>query len=89
MTPVSAFEGGEAFDPPRAVSISEGVHVGWTFNSAGTRLRRLWRDLARDRAGTTTSRATPPGESGNWLYMASGPFAGYWLKQGNGVQLQP
>jgi hypothetical protein len=89
MTAVSTFASGVAFDPPRDVTISEGVHLGWTFNSAGTRLRRLWRDLANARAATATARATPPGETGNWLYMASGPFAGYWVKQGGGVQLQP
>jgi hypothetical protein len=27
--------------------------------------------------------------TGKWLYMASGPYAGYWLKQGGGVQLEP
>ena len=71
------------------MTIGPGVHVGWTFNSAGTRLRRLWRDLSGARAATTTARATPPGGTGNWLYMASGPYAGYWLKQGGGVQLEP
>jgi hypothetical protein len=89
MTPVAAFAEGEAFDPPRGVSIGPGVRVGWTFNSAGTRLRRLWRDLSGPRTGTATARGTPPGGSGNWLYMESGPFAGYWLKQGQGVQLEP
>lgn len=89
ITPVTAFAGGETFDPPRDVTIGPGVHVGWTFNSAGTRLRRLWRDLSGARAATTTARATPPGVTGKWLYMASGPYAGYWLKQGGGVQLEP
>ncbi len=89
MTPVTTFAGGQTFDPPRDVRISAGVHVGWTFNSAGTRLRRLWRDLTDARAATATARATPPGETGNWLFMASGPFAGYWLKQGGGVELEP
>jgi Lysyl oxidase len=89
MTAVTSFAAGETFDPPRDVTISAGPHVGWTFNSAGTRLRRQWRDVSGERLATATARATPPGESGNWLYMASGPFAGYWVKQGGGVQLQP
>lgn len=89
MTPVTSFERGETFDPARGVTIGAGVHVGWTFNSAGTRLQRRWRDLAVERVATTTARATPPGETGHWLYMTSGPFAGYWLKQGNGIQLEP
>jgi hypothetical protein len=89
MTPVAVFAGGQTFDPPRGVSISAGVHVGWTFNAAGTRLRRLWRDLSGPRTGTATARGTPPGGSGHWLYMNSGPFAGYWLKQRQGVQSEP
>jgi Lysyl oxidase len=89
MTPVTAFAEGEMFDPPRGVSIGSGVHVGWTYNSAGTRLRRLSRDLSDPRTGTVTARATPPGGSGTWLYIESGPFAGYWLRQGPGVRLEP
>ncbi|HEX6474159.1 MAG TPA: lysyl oxidase family protein [Candidatus Limnocylindria bacterium] len=89
MTAVSSFAAGETFDPPRDVTLSAGAHSGWTYNSAGTQLRRLRRDLAGERAATATARATPPGQTGNWLYMATGPFAGYWVKQGGGVQLQP
>jgi hypothetical protein len=89
MTPVTAFASGETFAPPRAVTIGPGTHVGWTFNSAGTRLRRLGRNLSGMRAATATARATPPGETGKWLYLASGPFGGYWLKQGNSVTLEP
>jgi hypothetical protein len=88
-TPVTAFPNGQSFDPPREVSISAGFHTGWTFNAAGTRLRRLSRTLAHDRMGTASQRATPPGETGHWLYMESGPYAGYWLKQGPGVALLP
>jgi Lysyl oxidase len=89
ITPVTSFAGGETFDPPRGVTISAGVHVGWTFNAAGTRLRSLRRNLSQLRVGSTTARATPPGQNGHWLYQASGPFAGYWLRQGTSIQLQP
>ena len=89
ITPVSSYPNGDTFDPARTVSISAGVHAGYTFNSQGTQLRRLWRDLRAPRTGTATARATPPGQSGTWLYMATGHYAGYWLKTGGGVQLQP
>ena len=89
VTPVDAFPGGQTFDPHRMVTIDPGVHVGWTFNSHGTRLNRLWRDLAHPQEARTSTRATPPGLSGQWLYMTSGPFSGYWLKQGDGVRLEP
>lgn len=88
MTPVTSFPTGRSFEPPRRVVIAAGVHVGWTFNSHGTRLRKLWRNLTEDRAGTTSARATPPGEAGTWLYMESGPLAGYWVRA-NSVELAP
>lgn len=89
VTAVDSFPGGQTFDPSRTVSIDAGIHAGWTFNSRGTRLNKLWRDLAHHRTGTASARATPPGESGQWLYLVSGPFSGYWLKQGDGVRLEP
>ena len=89
MTAVSAFAGGESWDPPRNVTMAAGVHVAWQFNSQGTRLRKLWRDLSAQRTGTASAIGTPPGESGQWLYMDSGPYAGFWLRRGSGVQLAP
>jgi Lysyl oxidase len=87
-TAVSSYPSGTTF-MPREVTISAGVHVGWTFNAAGTRLRSLWKKLDGQRIGSATARATPPGQAGHWLFMASGPFAGYWLRQGDGVRLEP
>jgi hypothetical protein len=89
VTPVASFPSGATFDPPRQVTLAAGTHVGWTFNAAGTRLRSLSRMLPGQRIGSATARATPPGQAGHWLYMASGQFAGYWLRQGSGVQLEP
>ena len=82
---VDAFPGGETFDPSRTVTIEPGVHVGWTFNSQGTRLNRLWRDLAHAHGRDGQRARYPARAGGDWLYMDSGPFAGYWLKQGDGV----
>jgi hypothetical protein len=89
MTPVDAFAGGATFDSPRAVTLDPGVHVGYTMNSRGTRLGKLWRDLMQERTAFATARAIPPGESGYWLFMSSGQFEGYWLKQSASVHLQP
>lgn len=89
ITPVSSFDNGVTWDPPLPVWLASGVHVGYTFNSQGTELRRKRSDLRADRLGTASARAIPPGQTGRWLYMASGPFAGYWLRQGDRVKLQP
>jgi hypothetical protein len=88
-TAVTSFPGGDAWEPPRRATIDAGVHTAWQFNSQGTRLRKLWRNLAGVRSATVSARGIPPGATGPWLYMASGPFAGYWLKEGSGVQLDP
>jgi lysyl oxidase len=89
MSWVDAFPGGQAFDPERTVTLDAGVHVAWSFNSHGTRIRSKWQNLRVVRTSTTSHRAIPPGASGYWLYISSGPFAGYWLKQGGGVHLGP
>jgi hypothetical protein len=88
ITPVTSFPNGVTWDPPVAVTIAAGAHVGYTFNSQGTELRRKRSDLRTDRTVMASARAIPPGQTGRWLYMASGPFAGYWLRQGDGVTLQ-
>lgn len=89
ITPVSSYPGGVTWDPARSVSLAAGVHVGYTFNSQGTQLRHLRRNLSAPRTGTAKARAIPPGQSGRWLYMATGHFAGYWLKQGDRVRVLP
>ena len=89
VTAVDSFAGGQTFDPARTVTLDPGVHVGWTFNSHGTRLNRLWRDVGQPQDVKATARATPPGQSGHWLFFRSGPFRGYWLRQGDGVRLNP
>lgn len=89
ITAVDSFAGGEVWDPPHGVSVSAGVHVGYTFNSQGTILRRLWKNLAQTRAAEADAVGRPPGQPGTWLHMLSGPYAGYWVKQGDGVQVTP
>jgi hypothetical protein len=89
ITAVSSFAGGEVFAPPRNVSVTAGKHVGYTFNSRGTTLRRRSGTVPTPRSFTASARAVPPGQSGSWLYMASGQFAGYWLRESSGVKLEP
>ena len=86
---MTTFAGAETWDPARSVTFDAGVHVGYTFNSQGTALRKLWRDLSAQRLGSAAVRATPPGQSGSWLYQVSGPYSGFWVKEGAGVHVQP
>jgi hypothetical protein len=89
ITAVQEFRDGDSFEPPRTATIDAGVHIGWTFNSHGTRLRKLWGNSGQQRTATTTARAVPPGDAGSWLYIASGHYSGYWLEQRGGVHLEP
>jgi hypothetical protein len=87
MTPVSSFANGVTWSPGEQVSIAPGTYTGRRFNSVGTSLATKQSTVRNERIVTATARAIPPGVSGRWLYMTNGPFAGWWLKQGDGVKL--
>jgi hypothetical protein len=87
ITPVSSFANGVTWNPGKAVSIAPRTYTTHRFNSQGTVLRTKRTTVRNPRTATTTARAIPPGQSGRWLYMADGPFAGWWVKQGDGVTL--
>jgi hypothetical protein len=87
ITPVSSLATGVTWNPGKQVSIAPGTYTAHRFNSQGTVLRTTRSTVRNERIVTATARAVPPGQSGRWLYMASGPFAGWWVKQGDGVKL--
>jgi hypothetical protein len=89
ITPVTHFEGGTRWDPPRRARIEPGPRSGYTFNSAGTVLRVKRVNVQSERRVDVTARGIPPGTGQRYLYMTSGPFAGYWVRNGNGVALLP
>jgi hypothetical protein len=89
MRPATTFAGAQAFDPPRAVTFQPAVHIGYRLNSKGTELGRIWRHPTVDRSGTAAVRAAVPGRSGQWLYIVSGPYAGYWFRDTADIDLAP
>jgi hypothetical protein len=89
MQPVTSFDGGETFDPPRDVTFQPAVHIGYRFDSKGTGLARIWRHPTVPRAGSAAVRAQVPGRTGQWLFIVSGPYAGYWFKDGADIDLGP
>jgi hypothetical protein len=89
IMPVSTFLGDINWDPPRHVTFAPAVHIGYKLNSQGTTLDRDWRRNADERGGTASARATPPGRTGRWLYVVSGPFAGYWFKDSDDIRVSP
>jgi hypothetical protein len=89
MRPVTSYAGAQAFDPPRAVTFQPAVHIGYRFNSKGTELARIWRHPTVSRPGTAAVRASVPGRTGQWLYVDSGPYAGYWFRDTADIDLAP
>jgi hypothetical protein len=89
MQPVTSYRGAETFNPPRDVVFEPSVHVGYKLNSRGTELDRIWRHPTVPRSGTAAVRAEVPGRSGHWLYIISGPFAGWWFPDTADIDLAP
>jgi hypothetical protein len=89
MRPATTYAGAQAIDPPRAVTFQPAVHIGYRLNSKGTELGRIWRHPTVDRSGTAAVRAAVPGRSGQWLYIVSGPYAGYWFRDTADIDLAP
>lgn len=87
ITPVTSFPSGVTWDPAKAVRILPGTYPGYRFNSQGTVLRSIRKSLTNERIVYASARAIVPGRTGRYLYIETGPFAGYWVKQGNGVTL--
>jgi hypothetical protein len=89
IKPVTGFVGGATFDPPRRAQLEPGPHAGYKFNSVGTVLRTKRVTVQEERRVTVVARGIPPGWNGRYLFMTSGPFDGYWVRVGNGVELLP
>ena len=89
IAPVTSFTGGDNWDPPKRARIEPGPHSGFTFNSVGTVLRTKRVTVKSERHVTVPARGTPPGSSRRYLYMTSGPFEGFWVRPGDGIQLVP
>jgi hypothetical protein len=87
ITPVSSFASGVTWNPPRDARFDAGRHTGCRFNSQGTALRCLKLTFRSGHTYDVTARANVPGQSGRWLYVTSGPFAGYWVRIGDRVGL--
>jgi len=89
IRPVTSFNGGATWDPPRRARIQPGPHTGYKFNSVGTVLRTKRVTVQAERIVKVPARGIPPGSNRRHLYVTSGPFEGYWLRVGDGVELVP
>ncbi len=69
------------FDPWARLVLKRGTHTGYQFDGSGAMLTRKSVVLAADSSASAAVRRTLPNQSGSWLYVVSGAFTGYWLRE--------
>ena len=75
------------FDPPAQVVFKMGTHTGYHFSSTGGMTAAKTYTLTKDSGASATTRTTIGKQSGTWLYISSGIWAGYWVRQSSVVWL--
>lgn len=71
----------------RALDVGRGTHTGYRFDATGAVTAVLTDTLPSAATLSTTTRRSVPGQSGTWLHLADGPWAGYWIRQSSVVHL--
>ena len=70
---------GDTYNPQYGVRFLAGTHTGYQFDSRGG----VWSSKSVSFGATTdaltSQRATIAGQGGHWIYVDTGPFAGYWV----------
>ena len=77
----------ETYSPARSLKFAAGSYTGYRFSSAGAVLASKAYTLTSGSSAPTTSRAAIAAHSGGWYYVASGVWAGYWMREGTGITL--
>jgi hypothetical protein len=89
MTAVQTFPDAVTLEPLKQLVFEAGTHTGYQLNSKGTVLRKMVVRPRAARHGGASVRATPPGQSGRWFYIAEGPYAGWWFKDTRTINAAP
>ena len=77
----------ETYSPARSLKFAAGSYTGYRFSSAGAVLASKAYTLTSGSSAPTTRRAAIAAHSGGWYYVASGVWAGYWMREGTGITL--
>lgn len=80
-------DGSEVFDPPARVAFRQGTHTGYRFDANGVVTGTRTLTLSRDSGASTSLRKVLPNQSGTWFYIVNGAWAGYWIRESNGLSL--
>jgi Lysyl oxidase len=89
VTPVDDFPGSVTWNPSRQITFARGRYVGLRVNARGTVLRNRRVTLDTSRQGKAFRRATLPGRDGKWLYVVSGPFQEWWVRDTSRIDVIP
>jgi hypothetical protein len=66
---------------PAKVMFSRGTHTGYRFDSTGAVTALKSYTLSKGSSAPASTRMSVSGQSGTWLYITSGVWAGYWVRQ--------
>ena len=69
------------YNPPVKMTFLKGSHTGYQFNSAGAMTAQKTYTLGATSSAYTSQRGTFTAQSGTWLYVSSGVWNGYWVRQ--------
>jgi hypothetical protein len=70
-----------------SITFKKGTHTGYQFSSTGVMTAQKSYTLANDSSAPAGKRQTISNQSGSWLYITSGVWAGYWIRQSTVIYL--
>lgn len=86
-TPTNAAAGSTSFNPAASVSFSGGTYSGYRFSLTGQPASVRTYTLSRASGASTSTRGPIVNQSGTWLYIVNGVWAGYWIRESAQVHL--
>jgi glucose/arabinose dehydrogenase len=69
------------YRPSHLIHFDAGSYTGYRFSSTGTVIGRKSATLARSSTASTSLRTAIAGQSGAWLYIVNGIWAGYYVRE--------
>ncbi len=80
-TPPPPSSGPTTYSPPTQVIFKMGTHTGYKFSTTGGVTASKSFTLTKDSGAATSTRTPVANQSGNWLYITNGVWAGYWVRE--------
>jgi len=83
-----ASTGPTTYNPAAPVVFKMGTHTGYQFSSTGAVTASKSYTLVKDSGASTSTRRTISNQSGTWLYITNGVWAGYWMRESSVLYLK-